>query len=119
MYPYAKFIDDISGLPGVTDVILVALEGLPIASTLPEGIDEIKVAGMIAALFALAEGSGTEMEKGEFNQLFIKSFDGYLLIMQVERNTILAISLPKDVRLGFIFSFLDAKRISEKFQSDS
>ena len=111
MYPYAndkakrrkrKFIDDISGLPGVRDAILVTLEGLPIVSTLPERIDEIKVAGMIAALFALAEGSATEMEKGEFSQLFIKSFDGYLLIMQVERNTILAISLTKDVRSAFI-----------------
>ena len=112
-----KFINNVSGLPGVEGAVLVTLEGLPIASTLPEGIDEIKVAGMIAALFALAEGSVTEMEKGEFSQLFINSSDGYLLIMQVERNTILAISLTKDVRLGLIFPFLDAKRISEKFHS--
>lgn len=115
MYPYTKFIDDISGLPPeVTGIIFVTLEGLPIASILPERVDEIKVAGMVAALFSLSKGSVTEMEKGEFSQLFICSSDGYILIIPVERNTILAIFTTKNVRLGLVL--LEVERISEKLK---
>ncbi|MBY9009025.1 MAG: roadblock/LC7 domain-containing protein [Candidatus Lokiarchaeota archaeon] len=97
---------------GVKDVRIVSTEGLPIGSTLPKGVDETRIAAMTAALLSLAEKSIMEMNKGEFDQLYVKGSDGYLLILRAGPNAVLKVSTTKDVRVGLIF--LDCKRTCEK-----
>ena len=91
---------------------VVSKEGLPIASTLPQGVDETRIAAMTTAMHSLAKESVNEMNQGDFDHLYIKGSDGYLLVMQAGPNTILTVSTTKDVRLGLIF--LDCKRTCEK-----
>ncbi len=110
-------LDDIlkkllAAIPEVKSAAIVSAEGLPIASALPQGVDETRIAAMTAALLSLAERAVIEMEKGEFDQLYIKGNDGYLLVMQAGPNAVLTVSTTKDVRLGLIF--LDCKRTCEK-----
>jgi len=110
-------LDDIlkkllAAIPEVKSAAIVSAEGLPIASALPQGVDETRIAAMTAALLSLAERAVIEMEKGEFDQLYIKGNDGYLLVMQAGPNAVLTFSTTKDVRLGLIF--LDCKRTCEK-----
>ena len=88
--------------------MIVSTEGFPIASALPRGIDETMMAGMTAALLSLAERSVIELEKGEFDQLFIRGNKGYLLVLQVGPHEVLTVSTTKNVRLGLLF--LDIKR---------
>ena len=101
-------LDDIlkkllSAIPEVKAAMIVSTEGLPIVSALPQGINATKMAAMTAALLSLAERSVIEMEKGEFEQLYIRGNEGYLLILQAGPNIILTVSTTKDVRLGLIF----------------
>jgi predicted regulator of Ras-like GTPase activity (Roadblock/LC7/MglB family) len=110
-------LDDIlkkllAAIPEVKAAAIVSAEGLPIASALPQGVDETRIAAMTAALLSLAERSVIEMEKGEFDQLYVKGSDGYLLVLQAGPNAVLTVSTTKDVRLGLIF--LDCKRTCEK-----
>lgn len=91
--------------------MIVSSEGLPIASALPRGIDETRMAATTAALLSLAERSVIEMEKGKFEQLYIRGEDGYLLALPAGPNAILMVSTKRDVRLGLIF--LDLKRTVE------
>jgi len=91
---------------------LVSAEGLPIASALPSEIDEIEHAAMTATLFSLSERAIIEMQKGDFDQLYIKGSDGYLLILQAGPNAVLTVSVDKDVRRGLIL--LDCRRVCEK-----
>ena len=117
MEPTTENLDDIlkkllSAIPEVKAAAIVSAEGLPIASALPQGVDETRIAAMTAALLSLAERSVIEMEKGEFNQLYVKGSDGYLLVLQAGPNAVLTVSTTKDVRLGLIF--LDYKRTCEK-----
>jgi len=97
---------------GLKAARIVSTEGMPIASALPEGVDETKIAAMTAALLSLAKMSVIEMKKGEFDQLYVKGTDGYLLVMQAGPNAVLTVSTTKDVRLGLMF--LDIKRTCEK-----
>ncbi|MFX0059507.1 MAG: roadblock/LC7 domain-containing protein, partial [Candidatus Heimdallarchaeota archaeon] len=53
-----------------------------------------------------------EMNKGDFDQLYVKGSDGYLLILQAGPNAVLTVSTSKDVRLGLIL--LDCRRTCEK-----
>ncbi|MFX1426853.1 MAG: roadblock/LC7 domain-containing protein [Promethearchaeota archaeon] len=117
MEPTTETLDDIlkkllSAIPEVKAAAIVSAEGLPIASALPQGIDETRIAAMTAALLSLAERSVIEMEKGEFEQLYVRGNEGYLLVLQAGPNAVLTVSTTKDVRLGLIF--LDCKRTTEK-----
>ena len=117
MEPTTDSLDDIlkkllAAIPEVKAAAIVSAEGLPIASALPQGVDETRIAAMTAALLSLAERSVIELDKGEFDQLYVKGSDGYLLVLQAGPNAVLTVSTTKDVRLGLIF--LDCKRTCEK-----
>ena len=99
-------------IPGVIAAIIVSNEGVPIASMLPQDVDERRIAAMTATLLSLSKKAIKEMKKGDFDQFFIKGIEGYLLVMQAGPNAILLVSTTKDVRLGLIM--LDCRRICEK-----
>ena len=110
-------LDDIlkrllGAIPEVKSAAIVSAEGLPIASALPQGIDETRIAAMTAALLSLSERAIIEMGKGDFDQLYIKGSNGYLLVMQAGSNAVLTVSTTKEVRLGLIL--LDCRRTCEK-----
>ncbi|MHA2185277.1 MAG: roadblock/LC7 domain-containing protein [Promethearchaeota archaeon] len=115
--PSVENLDDtikplLSATPEVRAAAIVSTEGLPIASALPQGVDETKVAAMTAALLSLAERSIIELKNGEFDQLYIKGSEGYLLVLQAGPNAVLTVATTSDVRLGLIF--LDCKRTCDK-----
>jgi len=99
----------LGAIPEVKSAAIVSAEGLPIASALPQGVDETKIAAMTAALLSISKKAIIEMGKGSFDQLNIKGSDGYLLVMQAGPNAVLTVSTTKDVRLGLIF-----RRLIEK-----
>jgi len=96
----------------VKAAMIVSNEGLPIASMLPQGVDEKRIAAMTATLLSLSKKEIIEMRKGDFDQLYIKGIEGYLLVMQAGPNAILLVSTTKDVRLGLIL--LDLRKICDK-----
>ena len=102
----------LGAIPEVKAAAIVSAEGLPIASALPQGVDETRIAAMTAALLSLSERAIIEMGKGDFDQLYIKGSDGYLLILQAGPNAVLTVSTSSEVRLGLIL--LDCRRTCEK-----
>ncbi|MHA1804927.1 MAG: roadblock/LC7 domain-containing protein [Promethearchaeota archaeon] len=101
-----------TGIPEIISAAIVSVEGLPIASALPNDVDETRIAAMTAALLSLAERAVHEMKKGEFEQLLVKGSDGYLLVLAAGMNAVLTVSTTSDVKLGLIF--LDCRRTCEK-----
>ncbi|MFX0075725.1 MAG: GTP-binding protein [Candidatus Hermodarchaeota archaeon] len=104
-----KFLEH---LPEVTAAVILTPEGLPIASMLPQGVDETKIAAMTAALLSLSEKTILEIGKGSIDQLCIKGSEGYLLVMQAGPGAVLIVSTTKDARLGLVLS--DCRRTCEK-----
>lgn len=102
----------LAAIPEIKSAAIVSVEGLPIASALPQGVDETRIAAMTAALLSLAERAVHEMEKGDYEQLYVKGSNGYLLVLAAGPNAVLTVSTTSDVRLGLIF--LDCKRTTEK-----
>ena len=102
----------LSAIPEVKAAAIVSVEGLPIASALPQGVDETRIAAMTAALLSLAERAALELNKGEFEQVYVKGTSGYLLVLSAGQNAVLTVSTTKDVRLGLIF--LDCRRTCDK-----
>ncbi|MFX1237953.1 MAG: roadblock/LC7 domain-containing protein [Promethearchaeota archaeon] len=102
----------LSTMPEVTAAAIVSVEGLPISSALAADVDETRIAAMTAAILSLAERAIHEMSKGDFQEIYIKGTDGYLIVLQAGRNAVLTVSTTIDIRLGLIL--LDAKRTCEK-----
>ncbi len=102
----------LAAIPEVKAAAIVSVEGLPIASALPQGFDETRIAAMTAALLSLAERAIQEMRKGDFEQVYVKGSDGYLLVLAAGQNAVLTVSTTKEVKLGLIF--LDCKRTCDK-----
>jgi len=102
----------LSSIPEVKAASIVSVEGLPIASALPQGVDETRIAAMTAAILSLAERAIHELGKGDFDQVMVKGTEGYILVLAAGRNAVLAVSTTKDVRLGLIL--LDCRRTCEK-----
>jgi len=108
-----KRLDDLlkkllAAIPEVKAAAIVSAEGLPIASALPRDIDETRIAAVTAALLSLSERAIIEMNKGDFDQLYIKGSNGSLLILKINPNSALILLADKDVRLGYIL--LDLRR---------
>jgi predicted regulator of Ras-like GTPase activity (Roadblock/LC7/MglB family) len=93
----------LDAIPEVKAAVIVSTEGLPLASALPKGVDETRIAAMTAALLSLSERAILEMNQSDFDQLTIKGSSGYLLIFQAGPGTVLLISTTQDVRLDHYF----------------
>jgi predicted regulator of Ras-like GTPase activity (Roadblock/LC7/MglB family) len=110
-------LDDIlkkllASIPEVKSAAVVSVEGLPIASVLPQGVDETRIAAMTAAILSLGERAAMEMSKGDLEQIYVRGSNGYLLVLEAGPNAVLTVSTTRDVRLGLIF--LDCKRTCQK-----
>jgi len=95
--------------PDITVAVITSMEGLPIHSILPRESNETIISAMVATLLSLSERAVIEMKIGEFNQLFIKGKDGYLLVFEVI-PAVLSVSATEDAKLGLIF--FECERVS-------
>ena len=99
-------------IPQIQAAAIVSVEGLPIASALPSGVDETMIAAMTAAMLSLGERAAAELNKGELEQVYIKGQDGYVIAMGAGNNAVLTLSATKDAKLGLIF--LEMERAAVK-----
>ncbi len=102
----------LASIPEIKSAAIVSVEGLPIASALPTGVDDTRIAAMTAAILSLGERAAQELAKGELEQVLVKGNNGYLITMFAGENAVLTVSTTADVKLGLIF--LDCKRTCEK-----
>ena len=99
----------LSNNPSITIATISSSEGLPILSIIPRGFNETIISAMVATLLSLSDRAVMEMEIGEFNQLYIKGIDGYLLVFDAT-PAVLAVSATNKAKLGLLF--LECERAS-------
>ena len=82
---------------------IVSEDGLIIASLLPQGVEEERIAAMSAAMLSMGERISLELKRGELEQLYVKGKDGYFLGMHAGDHAVLISLARKDAKLGLIF----------------
>lgn len=82
---------------------VVSEDGLIIASRLPQGMEEERIAAMSAALLAMGERIAGELKRGDVEQLYVKGKEGYFLSMHAGPNAVLIAMTRKEAKLGLIF----------------
>jgi hypothetical protein len=102
------------GTPDIEASAIVSVDGLIMASALPQDVEEDRVAAMSAAMLSLGERSAQELNRGKLDQVFIHGVDGYVLLMNAGEDAVLTTLVTKDAKLGLIF--LDMKRAVDELE---
>jgi len=97
--------------PDIEASAVVSVDGLTIASALPQGVEEDRVAAMSAAMLSLGERIATELGRGSLEQVYIKGSNGYVMLMSVGEDAVLTALARENAKLGLIL--LDMRRVVE------
>ncbi|RJQ54514.1 MAG: hypothetical protein C4521_06225 [Actinobacteria bacterium] len=99
--------DTLSDLLGssadIEAAMLVSLDGLAMASALPETMQEDKVAAMSAAILGLGERASAELGRGELKQVFVEGKNGYVFLMSTGGKAVLTALAQRGVKIGLVF----------------
>jgi predicted regulator of Ras-like GTPase activity (Roadblock/LC7/MglB family) len=97
--------------PDLEASAVVSVDGLTIASALPQEVEEDRVAAMSAAMLSLGERIASELGRGTLQQVYIKGSNGYVLLMSVGNDAVLTTLARENAKLGLIL--LDMRRAVE------
>jgi len=100
--------------PDIDASAVVSVDGLIMASSLPQGIEEDRVSAMSAAMISLGERIASELGRGELEQVYIRGDSGYVILMAVGEEAVLTSLIRENARLGLIF--LDMKRAADDLE---
>lgn len=103
-----KLRDMQASSPDIEASAVVSVDGLTIASALPQGVEEDRVAAMSAAMLSLGERIATELGRGTLEQVYIKGRDGYVILMSIGAEAVLTALARENARLGLLL--LDMRR---------
>lgn len=88
---------------------LVTPDGLPLASTLPDPMDEERVSAMSAAMLSLGERIGQELARGIIDRIYVEGDQGYGVLTSCGEDAVLLILADQKVKQGILM--LEIKRI--------
>ena len=97
--------------PDIEASAVISVDGLTIASALPQGVEEDRVAAMSAAMLSLGERIASELGRGSLEQVYIKGANGYVLLMSVAEDAVLTALARENAKLGLLL--LDMCRATE------
>jgi uncharacterized protein len=97
--------------PEIEASAVVSVDGLPIASALPIGVEEDRVSAMSAAMLSLGERIATELGRGSLDQVYIKGEKGYVVLMSIGEDAVLTALAREHSKLGLIL--LEMRRAAD------
>jgi len=101
-----KILDRLIDNTNSDAAIIVNSEGLAIASVNTSSEDRIAV--MIASLHSMGEKFSLDLSKGNVEQFYIKTSDGYILLKDINENAIIGLIAKDSSKLGLLMMYLDS-----------
>ncbi len=88
--------------PEVEAASVVSFDGLPMASALPHGMDENRVAAMSAALLSLGERAAEGLGRGELSQVYVEGETGTVFLISAEDEAVLVAVGARGAKVGLL-----------------
>ncbi len=104
----ARLRDLQASSPDVEASAVVSVDGLTMASALPDSVEEDRVSAMSAAMLSLGERISSELGRGTLDQVYIKGEAGYVVLMAIGDQAVLTVLARQQAKLGLLF--LDMRR---------
>lgn len=101
--------------PDVEAAAIISVDGLPIATSLPQGVEEDRVAAMSAAMLSLGERIASELGRGMLDEVYVRGEKGYVILRAVGEEAVLTVLARQQAKLGLLF--LDMRRAADEFSA--
>jgi predicted regulator of Ras-like GTPase activity (Roadblock/LC7/MglB family) len=88
--------------PQLEAAAVVSFDGLPMASALPEGMDEDRVAAMSAALLSLGERAADGLGRGGLQQVYVEGDDGTVFLVSADDEAVLVAVADRAAKAGLM-----------------
>jgi uncharacterized protein len=88
--------------PEVEAAAVVSFDGLPMASALPPGMDEDRVAAMSAALLSLGERAAQGLGRGDLNQVYVEGQTGTVFLVSADDEAVLVAVGARGAKVGLM-----------------
>ena len=92
----------LSQTPEIEAAAVVSFDGLPMASALPQAMDEDRVAAMSAALLSLGERAAQGLGRGELSQVYIEGDAGTVFLVSADDEAVLVAVAAKGAKVGMM-----------------
>ena len=89
--------------PDIEAAAVVSPDGFIIASLLPADVDEERMAAVSAAMLALGVKTSADLRTGTLHQVFIRSEDGCVAVVNAGGEAVLSVMSRKNSQLGVLF----------------
>ncbi len=99
--------------PDVEAAAIISVDGLPIATSLPQSVEEDRVAAMSAAMLSLGERIAGELGRGMLDEVYVKGEKGFVILRAVGEDAVLTVLARQQAKLGLLF--LDMRRAADEF----
>jgi predicted regulator of Ras-like GTPase activity (Roadblock/LC7/MglB family) len=100
--------------PEIEASAVVSVDGLIMASALPQEVEEDRVSAMSAAMLSLGERIASELGRGFLEQVYIRGDSGFVILTSVGEEAVLTALAREGAKLGLIF--LEMRRAAEDLQ---
>ncbi len=101
--------------PDIEAAAIISVDGLPIASSLPQNVEEDRVSAMSAAMLSLGERIAGELKRGMLDEVYVRGERGYVILRAVGEEAVLTVLARQQAKLGLLF--LDMRRAAEELST--
>jgi predicted regulator of Ras-like GTPase activity (Roadblock/LC7/MglB family) len=88
--------------PEIEAASVVSCDGLPMAASLPAGMDEARVAAMSAALLSLGERAAEGLGRGGLSQVYIEGEKGTVVLVSADDEAVLVAVARQGAKVGLV-----------------
>ncbi|MGY1459001.1 roadblock/LC7 domain-containing protein [Luteimonas sp. A534] len=114
MHVFQKTLDDLNGSSSDIEAsALISVDGLMMAASMPQSMDEDRVGAMSAAMLSLGERTARELARGSLERVLVQGEQGCVIMTSAGPEAVLTVLAKQNARLGLIF--LDIKRAAHAF----
>ncbi|HEY9666080.1 MAG TPA: roadblock/LC7 domain-containing protein [Coleofasciculaceae cyanobacterium] len=92
----------------VQGAAMVTPDGLPLASSLPGGMDDERVSAMSAAMLSLGERIGEELVRGDIDRIYVEGDEGFSILTSCGQDAVFLVLAGKAAKQGVLM--LEIKR---------
>lgn len=89
-------------VPEIEAASVVSFDGLAMASALPAGFDEDRVAAMSAALLSLGERAAEGLGRGALSQVYVEGEQGTVFLVSADDEAVLVAVAAKGAKVGLM-----------------
>lgn len=104
-----RFVTETSHVQGAA---VVTPEGLSLAGSLPDGLEEARAAAMAAAVISIGDRIGDELQRGPVQHILLEGTKGYSILTLCGKEALFLVLASIEVKQGILM--MEIRRIVEE-----